>query len=115
MSRPSTRRSATEQTEGELVSCGIGIREWIEGLGAPAGSVSAAAFDTRIDKPRMPGSAAAAAQRRLRKLGFRLPKASESFFVDGMTGPLLANEYERAHNWGQELGSIVATRAAINV
>ena len=115
MTRASTRKSAAEQTEGDLVSRGIGIREWIEGLGAPAESVSAAAFDTRIDKPRLPGSAAAAAQRRLRKLGFRLPTEPESFFVDGTTGPLLADEYERAHLWGEELGSKVFARAPISV
>jgi hypothetical protein len=115
MTRPNTRKSAAEQTEEELVSRGIGIREWIDALSAPAAAALAAAFDTRIDKPRVPGSAAAAAHRRLRKLGFVLPIAPESFFVDGMTGPLLAGEYERAHLWGEELGSQVVARQPINI
>jgi hypothetical protein len=115
LSRPSTRKSAIDQTEQALVSRGIGIREWIDGLGAPTEPVSAAAFDTRIDRPRVPGSAAAAAQRRLRKLGFRLQTEPETFFVDGMTGPLLAGEYERALLWGEELGSRVMAWATSDV
>jgi flavorubredoxin len=115
MSRPSTRKSAIEQTEEALVSRGIGIREWIDGLGSPTEPASAATFDTRIDKPRVPGSAASAAQRRLRKLGFRLQTEPQTFFVDGMTGPLLPGEYERAHLWGEDLGSMVLARASIDV
>lgn len=104
MTRESTRRSAAEMTEKPLVSQGIGIREWLDGLTPPSSATSAATFDTKIDKPRVPGSAAAKAHRRLRKLGFDLPIQPESFFVDGSTGPVLAGEYERAHRWGAELG-----------
>ena len=115
MTRPGTRKSASEQTEEDLVSRGIGIREWIGVMGAPVSSMSAAAFDTRINKPRVPGSAAAAAQKRLRKLGFLLLTEPQSFFVDGTTGPLLAGEYDRAYHWGEALGSMVVARATINV
>jgi hypothetical protein len=115
MTRPNTRKSAADQTEEELVSPGIGIREWIDNLGAPTATMSAAAFDTRIDKPRVPGSAAAAAHRRLRRLGVHLPIGPESFFVDGTTGPLLAGEYERAHLWGEEIGSRVVARRPVSV
>jgi hypothetical protein len=59
LSRPSTRQSAVEQGKGELVSSGTGLREWLEALGGGSAEVAAAAFDTRIRRPRLPGSAAA--------------------------------------------------------
>lgn len=113
MSRPNTRQNAADQTEAELISKGIGIREWLAGLGRENRVVTGAAFDTRIDKPRLPGSAAVAVYRRLRRLGFEGPIGPESFFVDGTTGPVLAGEYERAHNWGEELGARVAGRSRV--
>jgi hypothetical protein len=48
-------------------------------------------------------------------LGFHLPIVPESFFVDGTTGPLLAGEYERAHLWGEEIGSRVVARRPVSV
>jgi flavodoxin len=100
MSRESTRASAAEQAHGPLVSTGIGIREWLEGLG-PA-SAHAAAFDTHVDK-RVPGSAARAAQRRLRGLGYRIVAPAQSFFVTDVEGPLAEGERERARRWGEQV------------
>ena len=107
MSRANSRKSAAGQSEQPLVSQGIGIREWLARIGPTSTPVAAAAFDTRINKPRMPGSAAAVAQRRLRRLGY-LPVGPESFYVDGSTGPVVAGECERARRWGEELVSKVA-------
>jgi hypothetical protein len=64
-----------------------------------------ATFDTRIAKPRLPGSAAAAAEKRLRRLGFRSVVAPKSFYVEGTTGPLVDGEPERARRWGVALGA----------
>ncbi|MGH8871070.1 MAG: flavodoxin family protein [Acidimicrobiia bacterium] len=114
LSRPRTRLSAGEHTEGPLVSARIGIREWLEGLVPPGKPVDCASFDTRIDKPRVPGSAAASAGRRLRRLGFHVIVGPESFFVDGTTGPLLAGEYGRAHSWGELLASRLAVTTRTN-
>jgi hypothetical protein len=103
MSRKGTRESAPKETTEPLVSQGIGIREWLEGLskGRP---MAAATFDTRFRKPRgITGSAARAAAKRLRKLGFDLVREPESFFVDKTTGPLLENELDRAREWGGSL------------
>jgi hypothetical protein len=108
MSRENTRRSAAEMTDKPLVSQRIGIREWLDRLGPASGAQSAATFDTKIDKPWLPGSASAKAQRKLRGLGFALPVAPESFLVEGGVGPLLAGEGERAHRWGEALGLRVA-------
>jgi hypothetical protein len=113
MSRPGTRSNAKGQTEAPLVSPGIGIREWLEGIARPRHRVSSAAFDTRIDKPRVPGSAAAAAAKRLRRLGFHQAMSPESFFVVGGTGPLLPGEYERAHRWGDSVGSSIAATETV--
>lgn len=105
LSRPRTRRSAAEQAERGLVSAGIGLREWLDTLRGDSESVAVAAFDTRIHKPRLPGSAAAAAEKRLRRLGFRIVARSKSFYVEGTAGPLVDGEPERARRWGEELGA----------
>ncbi|MGH8927406.1 MAG: flavodoxin [Acidimicrobiia bacterium] len=104
LSRPGTRKSAAEQTSGPLISQGPGLREWLATLQFTSKPMPVATFDTRIDKPRLPGSAARAAEKRLRRIGAEIVTPSESFFVDGTTGPLLVGEKERAVLWGAELG-----------
>jgi hypothetical protein len=103
LSRPGTRQSAAQQAEGGLVSAGIGLREWLLTLRKGSSDVAVAAFDTRISKPRLPGSAAAAADKRLRRLGFRSVAPPTSFYVEGTTGPLMEGEAERARRWGAAL------------
>jgi hypothetical protein len=103
LSRPGTRQSAAQQAEDGLVSRSMGLREWLDTLPKGSSHVAVAAFDTRISKPRLPGSAAAAAEKRLRRLGFQVLGRSQSFFVEGTTGPLVPGERERARRWGEEL------------
>jgi len=105
MSRPRTRADAAGQAPGGIVSRGIGMREWLESLHAPATAPAAATFDTRIDKPRVPGSAARGAEKRLRKLGFRMLADAESFYVRGTPGPLVDGEVVRARRWGEALAA----------
>ncbi len=102
MSRPSTRQDAAKQSDRSLVSTGIGIREWLERL-TPRPGTAAATFDTRVNRPRLPGSAAVAAQRRLHRLGFRIVASAQSFRVHGTPGPLVEGEPERAHRFGERL------------
>jgi hypothetical protein len=105
MSRPGTRDGAAKQADRGLVSAGIGLREWLAGIQGGSGRVAAASFDTRFNKPRvLVGSAARAAEKRLRRLGFRVMAPSESFFLAGTSGPLLAGESDRARDWGERLG-----------
>jgi hypothetical protein len=111
MSRPRTREDAARQAGGELVSKRIGMREWLAALPGPRG-LAAATFDTRISKPHLPGSAARAAEKRLRRLGFRIAAPAESFYVEGTLGPLLDGERDRATRWGERLGATVAELAA---
>jgi hypothetical protein len=104
LSRPDTRRSAAQQADRPVVSAGIGLREWLAAVHPPA-SVAAVAFDTRVDKPWLRGSAARSAQKRLRRRGFRIAGAAKSFYVTGTTGPLVEAELERARRWGEQLAS----------
>ena len=108
LTRPGTRQSAAQQADDGLVSRGRGLREWLGMLPEGSSDVAVAAFDTRISRPRLPFSAAAAAEKRLRRLGFRVPARSQSFFVEGTTGPLMPGERERARRWGEELAAKLA-------
>lgn len=113
LSRPSTREDAAQKAaeRGEdLTSAGIGLREWIEEV-EPAAGVAVAAFDTRVRRPRLPGSAARAARKRLRARGLRAVDPPTTFWVDGMFGPLLPGEEERARDWGTDLGTRVREHA----
>jgi hypothetical protein len=105
MSRPATRQDATTQAGSDPQTAGIGIREWLEGLEPSSPLCVAATFDTRIASPRVPGSAARAAQKRLKRLGFWPAVPAESFYVSGTPGPLVDGELERARGWGVLLGS----------
>ena len=106
MTRESTRRSAKDQAGGAVVSPGIGLREWLDALSH--GTAAAATFDTRVRHPRVPGSAAHAAEKRLRKLGFRVAVPAETFWVEGTPGPLLVGEADRAREWGAGLAAAVS-------
>ena len=103
MSRPATRDDALTKSEGAgVVSKGDGLREWLDAVHVEL-DVPAVAFDTRINKPRVPGSAAHAAQRRLRHIGCSTVAPAESFYVHGTRGPLIDGEVDRAQQWGRQL------------
>jgi hypothetical protein len=108
LTRARTRQDAAAQTDEPLVSPAGGIREWLASAERPERRIGAAAFDTRIDKPRVPGSAARGAEKRLRRLGFRLVAEPESFYVSETKGPLVPGEVQRARRWAQQ----VAARSA---
>lgn len=81
---------------------GPALREWFDGLPEADGS-PAAAFDTRIDKPRLvTGSAAKGIAKRLRRHGYTLV-GEESFLVADSEGPLVPGELDRARAWGRSL------------
>jgi len=105
LSRPSTRESAAGQAVDDVVSTGIGVREWLDELRHGPAPVTACAFDTRVKVGILPGSAARKALRRLGKLGFPALVKAESFFVGGTPGPLLDGEVRRAREWGESLAA----------
>lgn len=112
MTRPSTRKSAAEQAGPGAVAAEVGLREFLDTLPQTGAGQLAAAFDTRADHPRLPGSAAAAALRKLRGLGYRRVCRAESFRVTGTQGPLVGGELERARLWGSGLVARVVATAA---
>lgn len=103
MSRATTRADAVKQAEGAGVLSGkLGIREWLTAV-TVSPHLQVAAFDTRVYKPHLPGSAAHAAERRLRRLGCTVFAPAKSFFVAGTKGPLVDGELDRAVEWGRAL------------
>ena len=72
MSRPSTREQAGKQRNAPHVPT-RGIREWLETLSRPDAAITALTFDTRVNAPRLPGSAAKVIRHELRSLGFDTP------------------------------------------
>jgi hypothetical protein len=108
MSRPNTRQSAAEQANGrELVSRGRGLREWLDAAGPGLRGTPVATFDTKINRRYLPGSAARAAQKRLRRFGSRIVSPAHNFAVEGTAGPLGRGEVARARQWGTELAAVL--------
>ena len=108
MSSEKTRESAKQQGATNIPL--RGIREWIASLSSPGRDVLVATFDTRVTSPRLPGSAAKKAMKRLVALGFRPVAKPESFGVHGYSGPVTDGELERARRWGERLGADAASR-----
>lgn len=81
---------------------GGGVREWLDGLRPMRTGVSAAAFDTRLNSPTLPGSAA---RRRLARLEFEDVAPPESFSVTCREGPLAPGVLDRARPWGRDLAA----------
>ncbi|MEU5266841.1 flavodoxin domain-containing protein [Amycolatopsis sp. NPDC021455] len=109
LSRAATRKSAAEQVDYPMRSR-TGLREWLGSLGSLPHGLAFAAFDTRIDKPRLfTGAASLGAVKRLSRLGGRAVAPAESFFVG--TDPVDAGpepgELARAQAWGAALGASV--------
>ena len=102
MTRASTRESAVKQGADAEKATKPGLREWIAELEI-ADDVSVAAFDTKVVKPHLPGSAAHAADRKLRHRGLHHVARPETFYVTGTTGDLVDGEVSRAKDWGAAL------------
>jgi hypothetical protein len=102
MSRASTRHDAVAQGASSDRE-DRGIREWLDEL-PPATRVAVATFDTRVAQVRkLPGSAARSASKVVTRRGLGRVIAVESFYVDGVSGPLLQGEVDRARAWARLL------------
>lgn len=108
LSRPETRLEAARRGEARHGTTEVGIREYLD-LSPTLTGVAAAAFDTKVDKPFLPGSAARKAHRRLHRLGCRMLLPAQSFLVSGTTGPLVDGEVNRARRWATELAAVLLT------
>ncbi|HET8928320.1 MAG TPA: hypothetical protein VFN24_10915 [Microbacterium sp.] len=107
MTTEATRESAQQQGADRIPE--RGIREWIQAQSSPGRAVQVATFDTRVVSPRLPGSAAKKAMKRLVGLGFRPVAKPETFGVHGYAGPVADGELERARRWGAGLQVIGRT------
>ncbi|WP_037056451.1 flavodoxin family protein [Pseudonocardia asaccharolytica] len=108
LTRPTTRADAVRQAGGTETATGIGLREWLDKLPAARPGTAAACFDTRVSRPRVPGSAARRARSRLREHGFTALDPATTFWVRGTPGPLVDGELERAREWGVLLAQRLA-------
>lgn len=102
MSRARTRADAA-QHHAAPHQPDRGLREWLEDLERPTRAIRAVTFDTRVDKPHLPGSAARAARHELRLRGFDTSPSPQTFRVHGYEGPLVDGEVERAAAWAGEM------------
>ena len=106
LSRTTTREDAVSRGAVQAGSTAIGLRDWLDSLDRIPAGVRVAAFDTKIRKPRLPGSAAHAAARMLRHRGGRVGVPPETFYVTDTAGPLEPGERERAQAWGSRLADL---------
>lgn len=104
LSRESTREDAAKEAPAGVISTGKGLREWLEDVKVADG-LRFAAFDTKVLKPNLPGSAAKAADKRLRQHGARPVTKPHSFKVHGKSDGLVEGELEAAREWGRSLGA----------
>jgi flavodoxin len=113
MSRQSTREDAVRQ--GAKADPHVyGIREWIDLLEAGPHSTKVATFDTRVGRVRhLPGSAAKAAAKGMRRQGYTLLEKPHSFFVQDTEGQLFDGELDRARAWGAQLAASLTPAATI--
>jgi Flavodoxin len=109
MSSASSRRSAAQSARkpGSGLTMdpdadGPGARGWLAGIGPGQGL--AAAFDTRLAGiPALTGRASRGISALLKRRGYRLFTAPESFLVSKQN-TLLDGEAERARSWGALIG-----------
>ena len=103
MSRATTRRDAADKGAPDA-HVERGIREWLGEVEAPR-PVDVATFDTRVGGAvsHLPGSAARAAGKQVRRHHLGRVIAEESFFVEGSDGPLSDGELDRALAWADSL------------
>ena len=86
---------------------GPGLRDWLNDLGRRDGL--AAAFDTRINGvPAFTGRASRPIAKLLKRHGYRLIGAPESFLVSSQN-TLLDGEAGRARRWGMTIGAASKT------
>ena len=109
LSRPTTREDAAAKTGHGVISKVRGVREWLDA--SSSARVPFTTFETHVRKPNLPGSAASAAAKRLRRLRCTQFDKPQTFYVEGMEGPLLGGELERAAAWGTALAERLVENA----
>jgi flavodoxin len=107
MSRKETRQDAIGQGAQQGLAR-QGLREWLSALDEDLDGLRFTTFDTRVSKARLlPGSAARAAARVLRRRRGTPVSAPTSFYVAGVSGPVGVDQLDRARGWGRHVGARV--------
>jgi hypothetical protein len=109
MPRPSTRQGAVDQYGAKIPDTTTGLHEWLDSAQV-SGGLSGAAFDTRMDHPKLVTKmdhASRTEEKLLHQLGATLAAPAEHFHVVDTKGPLAAGEEDRARQWGQAIAEIV--------
>jgi hypothetical protein len=116
MPKPATREGAVEQYGATIGDMTTGLHEWLDAVRLPDG-IAAAAFDTRMDHPRLIvklDHASKTEEKLLKSHGATLVAPAEHFLVTDAHGPLADGEEERASRWGRALAE-GASAASDNV
>jgi hypothetical protein len=114
MPKQATREGAEKQYGVHVDDPASGLREWLSSVRLPAG-IAAAAFDTRMDHPKLLvklDHAARQEEKLLEDRGAALLAGAEHFRVADVQGPLADGEEARALRWGAELGRLLSARRA---
>ncbi len=109
LSRPGTRQDAARDSASTL-NTELGVREWLEVLKLPMGGVRYAAFDTKVLKPKLPGSAGKSTDKKLSQMGARAVADPRTFWVEGKADGLMPGELENAAAWGAALAGLLIRR-----
>jgi len=108
-SRRMAAQAAADRTNGlelDPDATGPGLRDWFDT--SPPGHVLAAAFDTRINaRPAFTGRASRGIRKLLKRHGYHVIAAPESFLVTSRNA-LLGGELGRARRWWTSLGIIAS-------
>ena len=110
MPRPATREGAIKDYGAEVADTATGLHEWLD-KAQVVGGLSGAAFDTRMDHPKLVTKldhASKTEEKLLKGLGATLAAPAEHFHVVDAKGPLAEGEEDRARRWGEALAQIVA-------
>jgi hypothetical protein len=105
MPRESTRQGAIDQHGAVVENTTSGLHEWLDAVRLPSG-LRAAAFDTRMDHPKLLvklDHASKTEEKLLSGHGATLVAPAEHFRVTDTKGPLADGEEERASRWGRAL------------
>jgi hypothetical protein len=112
MPSQATRKGAVDQYGATIPDTSTGLHEWLDSVHLPP-HVNAAAFDTRMDHPKLVTKldhAARTEEKLLRGLGATLVSPAERFIVVDAKGPLKDGEEDRARQWGQALAELVTAK-----
>jgi hypothetical protein len=112
MPKPATREGAITQHGAQVEDTGTGLHEWLDTVRLPS-ALNAAAFDTRMDHPKLLvklDHASKTEEKLLTGHGATLVAAAEHFRVTDTKGPLAEGEEGRASQWGRALAEQVGVR-----